>query len=539
MNKSRTALTIVVSLFIGLLLGTYYMKYLQENRLRVIHLTGNKLNDILNVVDNMYVDSVNVADMIEGVIPDILAELDPHSVYIPAEMAVASTEKLQGHFSGIGVQFTIQQDTVYVNDVIPGGPSEKVGLLPGDRIVAVDDTAVVGKEVTNETTMKKLKGPRGTEVKVTVLRRSAKELLEFVIVRDDIPLKSIDAAYMVDDKTGLIKINKFGETTYSEFILGLAMLRQAGCERLIVDLRNNTGGYMGTAIQMINEFLPKNSLIVYTKGRRSPRQEFRCDGSGHFQDLPLVVLINEFSASASEIFAGAIQANDRGTIIGLRSFGKGLVQQPVEFIDGSAIRLTTARYYTPAGRCIQKPYTTGKDEAYELDIQSRYDRGEFFSQDSIKQDESAVYYTSLGRPVYGGGGIAPDIFVPADTVGYTPYYTFALGHRLMLEFAFQYTDTHRTTLAEYDTRQALYDHLQQQDIVEQFVQFAETRGLERNAQMIATSTRLLKRTLYGSIIYNMLSLEEYTEFMNESDPTVLRAAVVLAKGESRPQAPTD
>lgn len=527
---------IAISVVVGILIGTFYANHFSGNRLSIINTSSNKLNDLLRIVDDQYVDTVNMAELVEEAMPQILAELDPHSMYIPAQNLEASNAELRGHFSGIGVAFSIQRDTIYVSDVIKGGPSEKVGMLAGDRIISVNDTLFVGKEVDNESTMRKLKGPKGSEVKLGVVRRGVKEVLYFTIVRGDIPVKSVDAAYMLTDEIGYIKINKFGETTYPEMIIALATLLQQNCKSLVIDLRDNTGGYMGSAIQMVNEFLSKNALIVYTEGRKSPRQEFRADGRGTNQETPLVVLINEISASASEIFSGAIQDNDRGTIIGRRSFGKGLVQQPIDFRDGSAIRLTIARYYTPSGRCIQKPYSNGKDEEYEYDIQKRFEHGEFFSQDSIKQNESQVYHTSLGRVVYGGGGIMPDIFVPQDTTGYTSYYYMAVNNKLTVEFAFQYTDENREKLSQYEDAHSMLAYLKKQYLMEKFVRFAETRGLKRRNLMINKSYKLLERVIYGNMIYNMLGMEAYTEFLNESDPTVLKAIEVLEKGEAFPKA---
>lgn len=537
-NSSRfIPIIIAVSVVIGILVGVFYSNHFAGNRLSIINTSSNKLNDLLRIVDNQYVDSVDMTDLVEKAMPQILAELDPHSMYISAKDLEDTNAELKGSFSGIGVAFTIQHDTIYISDVIQGGPSEKVGLMAGDRIITVDDSLFVGEVVTNSSTMHKLKGPKGTTVKLGILRRGVKNLIPYTIVRGDIPVKSVDAAYMLSDKVGYLHINKFGETTYSEMIVGLVTLQQQGMKELIIDLRDNSGGYMGAAIQMVNEFLPKNRLVVYTEGRKSPRQDYRADGRGTFQNLPLVVLINESSASASEIFSGAIQDNDRGTIIGRRSFGKGLVQQPIDFRDGSAIRLTIARYYTPSGRCIQKPYTSGKDEAYEFDLQTRFDHGEFFSQDSIKQNEEVEYHTSIGRPVYGGGGIMPDIFVPQDTIGYTSYYFTAVNNRLTVEFAFQYTDENRAKLATYSTVKELHLFLMRQSLLEKFAQFAESRGLQRRNLMIQKSRKLLERTLYGNIIYNMMGTEEYMKFLNESDPTVLKAAEVLEAGEATPKAP--
>ena len=540
-NKKTRYIPIIiaVSIVAGIFIGTFYAnRFSEQNRgIGIISSTSNKLTGLLRIIDDQYVDTVNMSELIEDAMPQILGELDPHSSYIPAKDLQAVNDDLRGSFSGIGVQFTIQQDTIHISNVIPGGPSEKVGIMAGDRIVEIDDSAFVGKIVTNDESMKRLKGPKGSEVKLGVFRQGEKELLHFTIVRGDIPVKSIDAAYMINQKFGYIKINKFGETTYPEMLIALAQLHQQECEGMIIDLRGNTGGYMGAAIQMVNEFLPKGRLIVYTEGRKAPRENYPSNGTGSSQQLPVIVLLDEGSASASEIFAGAIQDNDRGTIIGRRSFGKGLVQQPIEFNDGSAIRLTIARYYTPSGRCIQKPYKKGHDEQYELDILTRYEHGEFFSQDSIKQDESQIYYTSLGRPVYGGGGIMPDIFVPQDTTGVTSYFNMAMNRGLTIQFAFQYTDQNRQKLQKYDNADDLLKYLKKQNILEKFASFAEKKGLKRRNILMYRSKALFDRNLYGNIIYNMLNMEEYLKFLNQSDKTVLKALEVLEAGESFPKAP--
>ena len=530
---------IAVSIVTGIFIGTFYTNRFAENAPGAggIQPGTNKLNGLLRIVNDQYVDTVNMAALVEDAMPQILNELDPHSSYIPAKDLQAVNDDLRGSFSGIGVQFTIQQDTIHISDVISGGPSEKVGIMPGDRIVEIDDSTFVGKIVTNNESMKRLKGPKGSEVKLGVFRQGEKELLHFTIIRGDIPNKSIDATYMIDEKYGYISIKKFGESTYPEMLIALAQLHQQNCEGVIIDLRGNTGGYMGAAIQMVNEFLPKGRLIVYTEGRKAPREDYPSNGTGSCQQLPVIVLLDEGSASASEIFAGAIQDNDRGTIIGRRSFGKGLVQQPIEFNDGSAIRLTIARYYTPSGRCIQKPYNKGKDEQYDMDILKRYEHGEFFSKDSIKQDESHIYYTSIGRPVYGGGGIMPDIFVPQDTTGITSYFTMAANRGLTVQFCFQYTDKNRQKLSQYKTGEELLKYLKTQNILEKFAQFADNKGLKRRNLLMNKSKELFNRNLYGNIIYNMLNMEEYLKFLNQSDPTVLKALEVLEAGESFPQAP--
>lgn len=497
--------------------------------------SNDKLSHLLHIIGNQYVDTVNVDDLIEKTIPKVLAELDPHSVYIPAQKAEESNQELKGSFSGIGIHFMIQSDTIYVSDVIAGGPAEKVGLMAGDRIVTIDDSLYVGKKINNDGAMKRLKGPKGSEVRLGIKRQGEKEILSFTIIRGNIPVKSVDASYLIDNRWCYIKTNKFGETTYPEMLIALAQGMQQGMQGCIIDLRGNTGGYMAAAIQMVNEFLPKGEMIVYAEGENTPRYAEYANGRGTCQKLPIVVLTDETSASASEIFAGAIQDNDRGTIIGRRTFGKGLVQQPIEFSDGSAIRLTIARYHTPSGRCIQKPYTNGKSEEYELDLLNRYEHGEFFTQDSIKQDESIAYQTKHGRTVYGGGGIMPDIFIPQDTAGYTSYYATVAKMGLLTRFPFQYTDKNRQQLMEYTTMEELLQYLKKQNLLEEFVQHATSKGVKRRNNLIGKSRDLIEEILYGNIIYNMLGMEEYVKYLNLTDPVVLKAVEVLDKGESRPQ----
>ena len=535
-NKSRyIPLIIAVSIIAGIFIGNFYaQRFLNTNAGTVITPHANKLNGLFHIINNQYVDTVNINNMIEDVMPHILSKLDPHSSYIPAKNLQAVNDELRGSFSGIGIQFTIQQDTIHISDVISGGPSEKVGLMPGDRIVEIDDSAFVGKIVTDVESMKRLKGPKGSEVKIGIFRHGEKEILHFTIIRGDIPNKSIKAAYMINEQFGYMSIDRFSETTFPEMLIALAKFYKENCKGIIIDLRGNSGGYMETAIQMVNEFLPKDKLIVYAEGRKFPRHDYRSNGSGSSQQMPIVVLLDEYSASASEIFAGAIQDNDRGTIIGRRSYGKGLVQQPIEFNDGSAIRLTVARYYTPSGRCIQKPYDTEDTQKYNLDILTRYEHGEFFSQDSIKQDESHIFYTSLGRPVYGGGAIMPDIFVPQDTTGMTSYFQMAVNKSLTTQFAFQYTDQNRQKLNKYDNANDLLKYLKKQNILEKFARFAESKGLKRRNILMYKSKELFDKVLYGNIIYNILNIEEYVKYLNQSDKTVLKALEVLENEESFP-----
>ena len=536
-NTKFIPFLLAICLIAGIAIGTFYANHFSSNKLGIINTSSNKLNALLRIIDDQYVDTVKINDLVEEAMPQILSELDPHSSYIPAKNLEAVNSELRGSFSGIGIQFTIQDDTIHINSVIQGGPSEKVGLMAGDRIVEIDDSAFVGKIVTNNESMKRLKGEKGSKVKLGIFRPGEKEILHFTVVRGDIPVKSIDAAYMLNDKFGYIKVNKFGETTYPEFLIALAKLNQENCQGIIIDLRGNTGGYMVAPIQMINELLPNKRLIVYTQGRKSPRENYTSNGTGSSQKMPLIVLVDEASASASEIFAGAIQDNDRGTIIGRRSFGKGLVQQPIEFSDGSAIRLTIARYYTPSGRCIQKPYEKGKGEEYEMDLLTRYEHGEFFSADSIKQNEKEIYHTSLGRPVYGGGGIMPDIFVPQDTTGMTSYFRMAASRGLIIRYSFDYTDNNRNTLQKYDTVEKMLGYLKKQNLLEKFASWAEKKGLKRRNNLMYKSRNLFELSLYGNIIYNMLGLEAYISYLNETDKTVLKALEVLEQGKAFPTAP--
>ena len=533
-----TPIIIAISVVVGIFIGTFYTKHYSGSRLGIISGSSNKLNDLLRIVDDQYVDTLNMVELVENAMPQVLAELDPHSTYIPAKDLEDVTSELEGSFSGIGIQFTIQNDTIHVSSVISGGPSEKIGLMAGDRIVMIDDSLFVGSGVvSNEKAMRKLKGPKGTEVKVGVKRGTEKELIDFQIVRGDIPQNTVDAAYMIDDEIGYIQINRFGRTTHVEMLNALAKLHNQKFKGLIIDLRGNTGGYMEAATRMVNEFLPAGQLIVYAEGRKYKRMSEFANGTGSFQNLPLVVLTDEGSASASEIFAGAIRDNDRGTVVGRRSFGKGLVQQPIVFKDGSAMRLTIARYHTPSGRCIQRPYHNGKDRDYEMDIYNRYTHGEFFSKDSIKQDETQKYTTRLGREVYGGGGIMPDIFVPQDTIGLSSYSTEVFNKGLTVQFAFQYTDKNREKMKDYTTDEELLSYLKKQGVMEQFIRFADSKGVKRRNILIQRSYKKLERNVYGNIIYNMLGKEAYIKYFNESDPTIQEAIKVLEKGEAFPKAP--
>jgi len=515
-------LIMALCVVIGILIGTFYANHFSGNRLNVINSGTNRLNNLLHIINDQYVDTVNIDDLVEKAMPLILSELDPHSVYISAKDAQTASDDLKGSFFGIGIEFVIREDTIHVQNVIEGGPAQKAGLIAGDKIVSVDGQAFVGKSITNEEAVHRLKGPDKSKVKVGILRYGSDKQQVFEITRGEVKTKSITASYMIDDNTGYIRIKNFGENTYEDMLISLAELSSHNCKNIIIDLRDNTGGYLEAAVQMANEFLPKNSLIVYTEGRKSQRQDYKSDGRGTYQKMPLVVLINEGSASASEIFAGAMQDNDRGTIIGRRSFGKGLVQQQIGFPDGSMIRLTVARYYTPSGRCIQKPYSKGDDEDYQKDLITRYEHGEFFNEDSIKHN-GPQYHTVSGRIVYGGGGITPDIFIPEDTTNVTSYYREASMTGLILQFAFTYTDDNRPKLNSFKEMQSLADHLVKQNTVEQFAEYADKHGLKRRNLMIQKSHHLLETHINSRIIYNIMNEQEWIKYLNRDDNAIKAA----------------
>ena len=535
-NNRFMPFLMAVSVVVGILIGTFYANHFSGNRLSIINSGSNKLNNLLRLVDDQYVDTVNVNDLVEKAMPQILSELDPHSVYIGAKDMQIANDDLKGSFSGVGIEFTIRHDTLHVQNVIKNGPSERAGLIAGDKIVMVDDQPFTGKTLTNEEAMHRLKGPKDTKVKLGIIRNKEKTIRNFVVTRGDIPTRSVTATYMLDNKTGYIRIKNFGENTYPELLIALAKLSQEGFENLAIDLRGNTGGYLESAVQIANEFLPKGQLIVYTQGRKQSRQDYRSDGRGSYQQIPLVILIDEGSASASEILAGAIQDNDRGTIIGRRSFGKGLVQKPMAFNDGSMIRLTIARYYTPSGRCIQKPYVSGDNKDYEEDLMARYQHGEFFSQDSIKHTGPA-YKTRIGREVFGGGGITPDIFVGEDTTDVTSYYKQASMSGLILQFAFDYTDNNRQKLSEYHSWKELEKYLTKQNMVEKFASYAEKNGLKRRNLMIQRSHLLLERYINSRVIYNMMSEEAWVEYINTDDPAIKETEKVFKEQKAFPAAP--
>ena len=524
-------LVMALCVVVGIMIGTFYANHFSGNRLNIINSGSSRLSNLLHIIDDQYVDSVNIDSLVEKAIPQILAELDPHSVYISAKDVQLATDDLKGSFSGVGIEFIIRDDTIRVQNVIKDGPANRAGLLAGDKIVSINGKPFVGKIVTNEEAMHRLKGPKDSKVLIGVKRFGEKGVKVFTVTRGDISVNSISACYMINDTTGYIRVKSFGERTYAEMLSALQTLNIEGADHLIIDLRDNGGGILEAAVQMANEFLPKNRLIVYTQGRKSPRAEYRSNGKGSYQHIPMVVLINEGTASAAEIFAGAMQDNDRATIVGRRSFGKGLVQQQIQFPDGSMIRLTVARYYTPSGRCIQKPFKPGDNADYENDLLARYRHGEFFSQDSIKHDGPA-YHTHNGRTVYGGGGITPDIFVPEDTSHVTSYYKEAAMSGLILQYAFNYTDQHRPILSKFTEMMPLANYLDRQNLVNDFANYAARYGLRRRNLMIMRSHSLLQNYIDSRIIYNILDEQAWIEYLNLSDETV-KAALDVFKNHTK------
>ncbi|WP_459187396.1 S41 family peptidase [Parabacteroides sp. APC149_11_2_Y6] len=537
MDKNKRLATwlpviIALSVALGIFIGNHYLSLTKGKR--HIYSSGNKINAILDIIDEQYVDTVNMKKLVEDAIPKVFSELDPHSVYIPAKDAQMVNEDLEGSFSGIGVSFNMQTDTILVINVIPGGPSEKAGLRPFDRIITINDSLFAGNGSNQEVIMKTLRGAKNSTVKLGVKRKNTPELLYFDVTRGDVPVNSVDVAYEVSKGIGYIKVNKFGRTTYNEFITAIAKLKQDGCNSFIIDLRGNTGGYMEAAINMINEFMPEGRLIVYTEGKSFPRNDVYTNGTGTCQDAPIVVLTDEFSASASEIFSGAIQDNDRGLIIGRRTFGKGLVQSPIKLSDGSEIRLTIARYYTPSGRCIQKKYELGNDNDYEQDIYNRFMHGEFDSADSIKQNNTEKFETLMGRPVYGGGGIMPDIFIPRDTSGMTSYFTSVFNAGLINLYALQYSDRNYDKLSSFKTYQDLYKYLKQQPLLSDFTNFAATKGIKKRPTLINISGPLIEKQLQSYIIRNFFDEAGFYPVFQNDDVTLKRAIKVLEDGKSLP-----
>lgn len=522
-------LVISIAIVLGIVIGNYIStkKFTLDK--------DRKINAVLNLIQSEYVDSIDVKDLVEQAIPAIIGNLDPHSYYIPASDIRAENEKLDGSMSGIGVSFFMMNDTANVDQVIPNGPAEKVGMLAGDRIISVNGESIVGGTLTAEGIRSKIRGEKGTKVKIGVKRNSSKKTLTFTITRDDIPMNTVDVSYMIDDKTGYIKIAQFGKNTYDEFFAALSKLKKDGASRYIVDLRGNPGGYMEMAILMVNEFLEQGELIVYTKGRKE-REDIQVwsDDQGSFHDAQVAVLIDEYSASASEIMAGALQDNDRGLVVGRRSFGKGLVQKQIYLPDSSAIRLTIARYYTPSHRCIQKDYTLGDEDDYSKELYDRYSHGELYSADSIKVDKSKIFRTANGRIVYGGGGIVPDIFVPNDTTGVTTYYRAVANLGLLQQYVYTYVDINRDQLKNVKTVKQLMGMMPSDDaLTYDFVCYARDNGVPMRWYYINLSRSLMARQLRALVIRDVLGTEEFYRYYNRTDNTVNAALKALNDGKGK------
>jgi carboxyl-terminal processing protease len=532
MNNNNSKRSIFLPLLLagtlvtGIIIGLYLPGKNNADQQSSIRIKSDKINSILNVIESSYVDTVNRKELVEAAIPAILKKLDPHSIYIPAKDLARANEPLEGNFEGIGITFNMLTDTIFVISTIPDGPSEKAGLQAGDKILYVNDSLVAGKGISDEGVLGMLKGPRGTVVRVKILRKGYYDLLAFSITRDKIPIPSVDVAYMVNKNTGYIRINNFSVTTYEEFMKGLRELKEQGITKLIIDLRGNSGGVMEAAVKIANQFLTEGRLIVYTEGRKQPRNEARATGNGEFETGDLAILLDEMSASASEILAGAIQDNDRGTIIGRRSFGKGLVQEPVLFPDGSGMRLTIARYYTPTGRSIQKPYDNGFDEYFD-DLNNRYDRGEFVVSDSIHFSDSLKFTTPGGKTVFGGGGIMPDMFVPADTSGISPY--FMKVRPLIYQFSLKYTENSREILKKFTESGELEKYLDKQQLLDQFIDFTVKNGVKTDTRGLKISEKLIFVQLKAYIARNILDNKGFYPIWEAIDTTLKSAIEYLGK----------
>lgn len=530
-KRNNLLLLIPLILSLGLVGGIFLGKIFYGGS---ISKEEEKLRTILSIIQNEYVDDVSVDSLFNQTYFELASALDPHSVYIPASELDVVNDELEGSFSGVGVSFQIMNDTVNVIEIVAGGPAEKVGILPGDKIVMVDTINITGSNATNENVFKYLRGKKGTSVELKLKRSNSPKLLTFKVTRDDVPQNSVDAQYMMSDGVGYIKVSKFARTTYEEFYKALQSLQAQGAKKFIIDLRGNSGGYMEQAILMANEFLPKDKMIVYTKGKNKKNESFAIsNGAGHFLDSEIVVVTDEFSASASEIFSGAIQDNDRGLVIGRRTFGKGLVQNQFPLPDNSALRLTVARYFTPSGRSIQKEYTLGGSDKYALDLSERYAHGEFYNVDSIKMDKSKIFTTSTGRTVYGGGGIMPDIFVPEDTVGMTSYYISVANAGLIQQYAYDLAQKMRQQNGKISTINEFLNKLpDNQTLLENFVDFATAKGVPARWYYIRQSENLILRQLKAITARDLLGYSQYIQLLNKEDKTIGEALDALKSGKS-------
>lgn len=533
MNKKiRIYLPIIIAAAIacGILVGYKMQLRNSETAQKSLNFfKDDKLSLIFDLIERNYVDSVNREDLVEKVIPKLLEELDPHTTYIEAKDLQGISDEMRGNFSGIGVQFTMQNDTLLILDVISGGPSSKLGIAPGDQIIKVNEETIAGVKMPSDSIVPKLKGKKGTHVNVSIKREGISDLIEFDIERGEIPIFSIDVAYMINDSIGLVKVNKFADTTYKEFKKAIEELQTQGATKLIVDLRGNSGGFLQAVFQMADLFLPANKMIVYTEGKSRPREEYLSSSNNEFGNMDIAVLIDEFSASASEIFAGAIQDNDRGIIVGRRSFGKGLVQEQIPFMDGSAIRLTVSRFYTPSGRSIQKSYANGMDD-YRSELGMRFIHEEYLHSDSIHFADSLKYHTALGRTVYGGGGIMPDLFVPADTTGVSPFFRDIVTKNMIYSFALDYSNRNRKKYSAYTTPKELTKALDDQKVLSQFLSHTKDQGIKHTAPDLEISKELIQKQLYAYIARNLLGDHGFYPILFKEDETVLKAIEELKKG---------
>jgi len=515
-------LIIAISVASGILVGNLLTRNSNQNTVGINIGGQDKISTVLELIDRGYVDTVNLNAIIEKTIPEVLKNLDPHTSYIPAHDMQEVEEEMTGKFSGIGVQFSIMEDTVRVIEVISGGPSSKVGIMPGDRIVRVNDSIIAGNNVENKTVLSLLRGDKNTKVVVGIVRNGTPKPLEFEITRGDIPLNSVDVSYLIDPETGFIKISRFAKTTYDEFMEGMQKITDAGASKVIIDLRQNPGGSLPVVLQMVDEFLEKGEPILYTEGVHQRRTTYNASGRNTWKNIKVFVMVDEFSASASEIFAGAMQDNDRGIIIGRRSFGKGLVQEQIALSDGSALRLTVARFYTPSGRCIQSSYKDGEEEYYNK-IYERYHNMEQLVADTAYIVDSLKYTTKNGRIVYGGGGIMPDFFVPVDTTENSEYYNKIYRKGLVYSFAYSYADEHRAELSKFTKAEEITSFLDSKNMLENFVKYAENKGVPRDNAGLHISSRVINTQLQAYIARNIIGEEGFFPIIKKIDKTLLRA----------------
>ncbi|MDX2196443.1 MAG: S41 family peptidase [Cytophagales bacterium] len=524
----RLPIIIAITLVGGIFLGA--KMFGSQTSANDVSKSASKFRDIISFINSEYVDTVNTDQLTEEAINKMLEKLDPHSVYIPPKDMEEAKSQLEGDFEGVGIEFQVLKDTLYVVSPISGGPSEAVGIQAGDKILKVDDKNIASIKLTTQDVFKYLRGKKGTKVKVSILRRGVKKLLDFTITRDKIPTFSLDVAFMIDAETGYIKINRFSAKTYDEFKKALTDLRAKGMKKMILDLRGNPGGYMDKATMMADEFLDGNRLIVFTKSKQ-PRynSETKAYINGDFEKGPVIVLIDEGSASASEIVSGALQDNDRALIVGRRSFGKGLVQMPIALGDNSELRLTISKYYTPSGRSIQKPYTKGSDENYEMDIFNRYKHGEFFSADSIKFDESLKYKTTKGRTVYGGGGIMPDIFVPRDTTMFSPYLNELYNKGIIREYTLDYTFTKKKDLEKMTFEQYKKDFIISENMLKDLIELGKKNDIKYNDEQYKKSKEYLKNSLKAHIARGVWRNDGFFPIYLEMDEIYTQALKLLDK----------